>query len=166
MLETAAGAYHLRLTAGAWVDVEAAQQSLDQAEGELRGGRMGAAGGRASLAVSIARRPLLAGRDAGSIRVRRDALGHALVRALDCLVEVALANHEPRLAGQLADDIVRLEPYRENAYQFLMRAPAAAGDRADALGAYAECRRLLLAELGVGPSPETQAVYHALVGRG
>jgi DNA-binding SARP family transcriptional activator len=61
---------------------------------------------------------------------------------------------------------VRLEPYRESAYQLLMRAHAAAGDRADALRAYEQCRRLLLAELGVGPSPETEAVYHALLGRG
>jgi SARP family transcriptional regulator, regulator of embCAB operon len=165
MLETAAGAYHLRLPPGAWVDVEAAQQSLDQAEGALRAGRPGPAGGHASVAVSIARRPLLAGLDAEWIRARREALGHVLVRALDCLAEVALASREPRLAAQLAAEVVRLEPYRESAYQLLMRAHAAAGDRAHAVRAYAECRRLLLAELGVGPSPQTEAVYHALLGR-
>jgi len=166
MLETGAGAYHLRLPAGAWVDVEAARESLDQAEGALRAGRPSAAGGHASVAVSIARRPLLAGLDADWIRVRREALGHVLVRALDCLGEVALVNREPRLAAQHAAEVVRLEPYRESAYQLLMRAHAAAGDRADALRAYEQCRRLLLAELGVGPSPETEAVYHALLGRG
>jgi DNA-binding SARP family transcriptional activator len=166
VLETGAGAHHLHLPAGAWVDVEAARGSLDQAEGALRAGRPAVAGGHANVAWSIARRPLLAGVDAEWIRVRRDGLGHVLVRALDCLGEVALAGQEPRLAAQLAGEVVRLEPYRESAYQLLMRAHAAAGDRADALRAYEQCRRLLLAELGVEPSPETRAVYQALRGRG
>jgi DNA-binding SARP family transcriptional activator len=40
-----------------------------------------------------------------------------------------------------------------------MRAHAAAGNRADALRAYERCRCLLAEELGVSPSPQTEAVY-------
>jgi DNA-binding SARP family transcriptional activator len=36
---------------------------------------------------------------------------------------------------------------------------AAAGDRAEALRVFAKCRELLRDELGVSPSPQTEAVY-------
>jgi DNA-binding SARP family transcriptional activator len=166
VIESAAGAYQLRLPPGAWIDVEAAQQALEAGESALRAGARGAAGGHALVAASIAARPLLPGLDAEWIRRRRDGLERIRVRALHCLAEIALANGEPRLAAQLAADVVRLEPFRESAYQLLMRARAAAGDRADALRAYAACREFLLAELGVGPSPETEAVYRALLADG
>ena len=42
---------------------------------------------------------------------------------------------------------------------FSMRAHAAAGNRAEALRAYEQCRQLLAEELGVAPSAETQAVH-------
>jgi DNA-binding SARP family transcriptional activator len=164
VLEGGAGSYQLRLPAGAWVDVEAARQSLDEAEGAWRAGQPGHAWGHASVAAAIARRPLLSGVDADWVQARRDDLGHVLVRALDCLAEVALASAEPRLAAQLATEVVRLEPFRESGYRLLMRARAAAGDRADALRAYEQCRQLLLAELGVGPSSDTEAVYRTLAG--
>jgi len=40
-----------------------------------------------------------------------------------------------------------------------MRAHAAAGNRSAALRAYERCRQLLADELGVSPSPQTEAVY-------
>jgi len=54
---------------------------------------------------------------------------------------------------------VRLEPFRETAYQLLMKRHAAAGDRAEALRVYARCREVLRDELGVDPSPQTEAVF-------
>jgi len=160
------GGYRLRLPAGAWVDVEAAHQGVELAEGALRAGRPDVAGGHAAVAASIARRPLLPGVDADWIVPRREALGQVLVRALDCLAEIALANGEPRTAAQFAQDVVRLEPYRESAHRLLMRAHALGGDRAEALRVYARCRELFLAELGAEPSPETQALHRTLLGRG
>ena len=44
-----------------------------------------------------------------------------------------------------------------------MEAHAAAGNRAEALRVYERCRRLLADELGAYPSPETEAVYRALL---
>jgi len=40
-----------------------------------------------------------------------------------------------------------------------MRAHAALGNRAEALRTYHWCRELMADELGVSPSPETEAVY-------
>ena len=49
--------------------------------------------------------------------------------------------------------MVELDPFRETAYQLLMKMHAAAGDRAAALRVFAKCRELLRDELGVSPSP-------------
>ena len=65
----------------------------------------------------------------------------------------------------VAEEAVALEPFRETAHRRLMQAHAAAGNRAEALRAYERCRRLLAEELGVDPSPETEAAYVELLGQ-
>ena len=41
--------------------------------------------------------------------------------------------------------------------------PRATGNRAAALRAYARCRQVLVTELGIDPSPETEQAYLALL---
>jgi len=84
------------------------------------------------------------------------------VRALECLAAVALTNGEHPLAAQLAREVVELEPFRETGWQRLMRALAAGGNRAEALRAYARCKKLLADELDVRPSAETEAIVKRL----
>jgi DNA-binding SARP family transcriptional activator len=81
------------------------------------------------------------------------------MRALQCLVMVSAGNGEPLLAIQHAAEMIELDPFKETAYQLLMKMHAAAGDRAEALRVFAKCRELLRDELGVSPSPQTEAVY-------
>ena len=57
-----------------------------------------------------------------------------------------------------------MEPFRESAYVRLMDAHAGAGNRGEALRAYERCRRLLVEELGVDPSPPTETANLALLG--
>ena len=54
------------------------------------------------------------------------------------------------------------EPFRETGWQRLMRALAGGGNRAEALRAYAQCKKLLADELGVAPAPETEAIHKGL----
>jgi DNA-binding SARP family transcriptional activator len=56
-----------------------------------------------------------------------------------------------------------LEPYRETAYLLLMRAKAAAGNRAEALRTYERCRLLLSEDLGVSPSNQVENEYLAIL---
>ena len=55
---------------------------------------------------------------------------------------------------------------QEAAYRQLMRALAAAGERGEALRVWERCRTTLVEELGVDPSPETEAVYLEVLGPG
>jgi len=165
-ITAASGCYQLALPAGAWVDVETARRSLDEAEGHVRARRFPRAWGPGNVAASIAERPFLAGDDGEWITRARASLRDTRVRALECLAAVASSNGEHPLAARLARDVVDLEPFRETGWQRLMRGLAEAGNRAEALRAYAECRALMAKELGVAPSPETEEIASALRGSG
>src|SRR5215217_5353809 len=69
----------------------------------------------------------------------------------------------PPAAVKWAEQTVALAPFRETGYRHLMEAHAAAGNRAEALRVYDQCRRLLADELGTYPSPETESIYRALL---
>ena len=129
-------------------------------------GRTKAAWGPGNVAASIATRPFLPGVDGEWIGRARDTLRSVRVRALECLAAVALANAEHPLAAQLAREVIELEPFRETGWQRLIQALAAGGNRAEALRAYAQCKKLLADELGIAPSPETEAIVRALRARG
>lgn len=161
-IATVSGRYQLTLPADAWLDVEAARVALDEAEGRVRAGRFRDAWGPGNVAASIANRPLLPGVDLEWIERARQDLRSVRVRALACLTSAALSNSEWPLAAQFARTQVELEPFRESGWQQLMRALAGAGNRAEALRAYAECSALLAKELNVGPSPATEALVKTL----
>lgn len=71
--------------------------------------------------------------------------------------------YEKRQAYELmygfAMRLLALEPWREEAHQWAMRALAHSGQRTEALAHYERCRAVLLAELGVEPSEATSALY-------
>ena len=159
----AAGSYQMQLPRDPWIDLEVAQSSVDEAEGLVRSGLVKRAWGPANVAAAIAGRPLLPREDAEWVERRRHALQEIHLRSLECLSEIALQNGEPPLAAQLAAEAVTAEPFREAGYRRLMRAYDAMGNRAEALRIYDRCRRLLADELGVDPSPETEALYLALI---
>lgn len=162
-LSTRDGCHELNLPRDTWVDHEVAADSIHEAEAALRAGDPARAYGPSAVAHHIARRPFLAGEQGRWVEQRREKLASILVRALECRVHVYLWNGEHSLAVEAARDAVALEPFRETAYQLLMRAHAAAGNTAEALRTYERCRTLIAEELGVNPSPQTKAVHAALL---
>jgi DNA-binding SARP family transcriptional activator/predicted ATPase len=65
-------------------------------------------------------------------------------------------------AARFALRQVALEPWLEEAHRQLMRALAASGQRSAALAQYETCRRILEAELGSAPDPQTTALYEQI----
>ena len=158
-IAVASGTIALQVPTQTWIDLEACANALDEAEGAWRRGDTTAAWSLANIAVVISKRPFLSDSEAPWIEAQRKALRTMHMRALQCLVMVSANHGEPLLAIQHAAEMVELEPFRETAYQLLMKMHAAAGDRAEALRVFARCRELLRDELGVSPSPQTEAVY-------
>lgn len=163
VLSTRDGCHELHLPRDAWVDHEAAADGIHEAEAAVRMGDPARAYGPSAVAHHIARRPFLAGEQGHWVDLRRERLASILVRALECRTNIYLWNGEHSLAVEAARDAVALEPFRETAYQLLMRAHAAAGNTAEALRVYERCRALIAEELGVSPSPQTKAVHAELL---
>ncbi len=142
-----------------WIDVEEARTMLDRAEGALRAGRIGDAWVGANVAAAIARQPFLPDERHAWIETQRVRLQGIGRRALVILSTASAQNGEHALAIQHAADAWSAEPFDEVACQTLMRAHAAAGNRAEALRVYATCRKLFREELGAEPSEQTSAVF-------
>jgi SARP family transcriptional regulator, regulator of embCAB operon len=154
------GHYQLSLPADVWIDVEAATEAIDRAESALRGDNsQEEAWGLAQVAYQISRRSFLMGEEGPWVTLKRSELREVLVRAHECLSEPSIWHTEPEYAVKHAKEAIAIEPFRERSYQLLMQAHAAVGNRAEALRVYERCRSLLSEELGVSPSPRTEAVY-------
>ena len=158
-LNSSFGHYQLLLPVDVWIDVEAASEAIDHAESALRGDKPREAWGWAQVAYQISRRSFLSGEEGPWVTLKRSELHNVLMRAHECLSEPSVWHKEPAHAVRHAKEAIAIEPFRETSCQLLMRAHAAVGNRAEALRVYESCRSLLSQELGVPPSPQTEAVY-------
>jgi SARP family transcriptional regulator, regulator of embCAB operon len=156
------GLYRLILPGDAWVDVEAATAGIDRAEAALRIGDTARVLGPATITSNICRRPFLADCDGDWVESLRSKLARQLVRALEIHTRMWLASGEAILAVETAVEATTLDPFRETAYQLLMRAYVASGNPAQASCTYQRLQALLLEELDAAPSSETRALYHQL----
>jgi DNA-binding SARP family transcriptional activator len=153
------GCYQLHLPKDSWVDLEAARNALDEAEGAIRNGAYQRGWGPINVVLAICKRGFLPGELTGWVEKIRTEIQELLVRALEGYAEICLKTGQAELATQMASQAISLEPFRETGYQKLMLAQAALGNRGEALRSYHRCRVLLSDELGVDPSPDTEAVY-------
>ena len=165
VVRAAASSYQLALPADAWVDTEAALESVHLSEAALLARDHHAAYGPAVVACAILRRPFLTGDDGAWIDRRREELRRARLRALDCLAQIHAMTGERSLALRAADEAVELEPFREDGYRRLMLLHDAAGNRAEALRVYARLEALLERELNTTPGLETRRVLESVAGR-
>jgi DNA-binding SARP family transcriptional activator len=158
-IELRHGTVEMRLPAATWIDIEAAANAIDEAEGAVRAGDAARAWSFANVVVSISRRGFLPDEEAPWIEARRARLRLALARALQCLSKISAERGEQGLAVEYAGEVIALEPFRETAYLELMRLHAQMGNRAEALRVFGRCRKLLRDELGTTPSPQTEAAF-------
>lgn len=147
---TDCGSFQLALSEP-WIDIEAARTSIDAAEGAWRRGDKAAA--------VIARQPFLVDEDAAWVVREREMLQRLWRRASIVLSVVSTATGELQLGIHHATEALAAEPFDELASQALMRAHAAAGNRAQALRVFAQCRQLFRRELGAEPAPQTTEVF-------
>ncbi len=164
---------------GVWVDVVEFRARL--AEGGAAGGKAAPRHGHAAAescpaclaalaaAASLYRDDFLSGfnlRDSPNFDewqyFQSETFRRELAGALERLAagHAAAGDHEPAVG--YARRWLALDPLQEPAHRALMRAYAAAGQRNAALRQYAECARVLQAEVGAAPEAETTALYEQI----
>jgi DNA-binding SARP family transcriptional activator len=155
----------LVLPAGAWIDLEAALEGLHRAESAAARQDWTAAWGPGRVALHIAMRPFLPGYDAAWIDATREQLQDVLLRAHGCVAAtgLALSGSELTSAARSARALMKLAPYRESGYRFMMEILALQGNVGEALLVHERLRRLLCEDLGASPSPATLAVHRRLL---
>lgn len=158
------GRYLLRLPQEASVDLERAEEQVQEAGRAFTAGAYADAQRFASAGVTCLRYPFLPEHEGEWVNAVRERVHSLLVSGLETASLAAAAIGDGREALRYADDAVRQAPLRESAHRCRMTAHAAAGNRAEALRAYHRLRRMLAEELGVDPAPETQAAYIDLLG--
>ena len=136
-------------------DVTAFDQRIDHAD----------VGDRQSLeeAVRLYKGDLLPDCSAEWIEGERARLRQRAISAWARLVELLEKEGAFVEAIARAEQLIRLDPLREEAWCVLMRCHARRGERAAALHVYQECAALLKRELGVQPSAATRITYREIL---
>lgn len=151
-----------------WVDVAEVRGLLEAVphEPDIAGDPRASA--RLEQALALLRGDFLEGFgiDAGPfadwVSAMREQYRSETVRAARTLA-LAYAQHgDPAVAEAATRRWLGLEPCDETAHRHLMRLLARQGQRAAALAQLEACRRLLAAELGVEPQPETMRLAAAI----
>jgi DNA-binding SARP family transcriptional activator len=156
-------AYRLRAEADLWLDAATFEQGCRAGLAALDAGDT--ATGTATLETALASYtgdylPEAAYDDWAA--TERERLRNLYLRAADRLAEALLGAH-PARAAAVAEALLARDPCWESAYRLLMRAYSAAGNRPQALRAYARCQTALAAELGLPPDPATTRLYQSIM---
>lgn len=153
--------YRLQLDPAVRVDLEQAVDAIHRAETAVASEDWARAWGPSLVALFTARRGFLPDEEAPWVDERQKMLAQLELRALECYAAAALGIGGVELPGaeRSARQLITREPFRESGYRLLMRALAERGNVADALRVYEQLRVLLRDELGVSPSPPTQAIH-------
>ncbi|MGI8806483.1 MAG: tetratricopeptide repeat protein [Acidimicrobiales bacterium] len=163
-LTSAYGCWQLQLPPSTVVDIETVAVDLDHAEQAVAEGRPVEARTLAERAGTVAGRGFLPEAAGAWVERRQAELRELHLRALEAQSDAAAADADWPAALRAAEEAVSAESFRESAHLRLMGAHVGAGNRGEALRAYERCRRVLAEQLGVSPSPATEAAYTALLG--
>ena len=98
------------------------------------------------------------------VEEQRSYYSEQYLRMLESLAGVAEKKEEFVRAMDLAQRILRADPFREDIHCLVMRAQAALGNRVAVKEQYESLRALLRKELGVEPAMQTQKAFKELLG--
>jgi DNA-binding SARP family transcriptional activator len=166
LVRTGPGGYVLADGDRCWVDAEAFLAAVQAGQAALAARPAGAlASFRAALAIWRGE-PLPEDTYAGWAQADRRRLWLTYLVALDGAATAALESPGAAAAGEAvswARQAVAAEPLRESSVLLLVRALAAAGDRAGALAAFDRYRDRLAVETGLDPTPQADDIRQCIL---
>jgi DNA-binding SARP family transcriptional activator len=147
-----------------WLDLVEVETATAACADALARGDAAHAHDLGRTALDLVRGPLLPEDvDALWLEGERTAVGRTVTRLRLLTSEAALASGAAWDAAELAQRCLDDDPYDEAALRLLLRGLAGTGRVAAALTTYLASAEVLREELGTDPSPETEAVYLALL---
>ncbi len=115
-------------------------------------------------AIELRRGEFMQGSYDAWVEEQRSYYREQYLRMLESLAAVAQKKEEWLQSMDLAQRIVREDPFREDIHCMIMRAQAALGNRVAVKEQYERLREILQKELGVEPAMQTQKAYRELIG--
>ncbi|WP_327292715.1 AfsR/SARP family transcriptional regulator [Streptomyces sp. NBC_01198] len=162
LIETVLPGYVLH-TEGHYVDVVDLYESAAAAGAAAEAGDPEAAAARFEDALALWSGPVLDGMDGGSLTGVVSRLTELRIDLAEEYAAVQLQQGRYRSVVASLTPVVAEYPLREHARAVLMQAYHLSGRRSEALDCYREGRRILIAELGVEPGAELQALHRRVL---
>lgn len=94
--------------------------------------------------------------------IERERQQQRMTGTLHALIAHHIRRGEVEAGLRFVERLLALDPWREEAHRQKMLLLALAGQRSAALRQYEQCRQVLADELGVAPTPETDALYQRI----
>ncbi len=154
------GGYQLRCD---WLDAAELAGLTDEVQRRQAAGNVLGAAAAARVALSLVRGDGPRSLPGEWAMLRQAELGRLISRSRQVAAGALLNAGDWMAAADAAAAALEREPYDEAALRVLLRAYALGGRVAAALAVYASTRQRLAEELGTDPSPETQALYTAIL---
>jgi len=143
-----------------WIDIEEYDRLLGAARNHEAAGRLPEAVTALEQAAALYRGDLLEeDRYADWPAAERERRRETQITVLETLADLHARRRDYRRALDAIQRVLALDRLREPAYRHLMQYALARGDRQAAIRAHLTCEQALREELGVGPQPETVALY-------
>lgn len=94
---------------------------------------------------------------------RRHYFFEQFSRILNALAKQAFSDRRWSSVLKHSNEILKTDPFREDAHRLILKTYAAQGKRASVVEQYENLQKLLKQELGVEPAPETRKTYQELI---
>jgi DNA-binding SARP family transcriptional activator/tetratricopeptide (TPR) repeat protein len=147
-----------------WIDLDVANNLATAASRRLSAQNYASARLAADAALALMRGELLADEpDSPWADEERAAVARLAVDVRRTAARAALAVGDYAAARDMSEAVVASDTYDEGALQVLMAALAHSGQPGTALATFARARKRLREDLGVDPSPATDAVHKAIL---
>lgn len=157
------GDYQLNADFSYRIDIEAFDALVNEGEAARRSGHQEQSLSLYESAIALYRGDFMQGSYDEWVEEQRSYYSEQYLRMLEALAVAAQKVGEWPRSLQLAQQILRSDPFREDVHCMMMRAHAGQGNRVAVKEQYESLRRLLRKELGVEPAAETQRMYRELV---
>jgi LuxR family maltose regulon positive regulatory protein len=157
------GDYQLNPDFSYRIDIEDFDRLLGEGESARRARQFAECITAYEAAVALYRGEFMHGSYDTWAEEQRTYYGRQHLRVLESLAAVAEKMEDWDRSMQLAQRILRDDPFREDIHCLLMRSHAAQGNRVAVREQFETLRKLLAKELGVEPGVETRQTYQELV---